>query len=118
VQKENCDRKSGVEKVWQEKCVRKSVKGKLWKEKCSKKVRHKNHSRKSAAEKPQQKKCGRKITRQWIYDNKTVATECYKRKKMYGSHMCSVEFMNQIEGFPCKYVGCPLGSLWVAIELI
>jgi hypothetical protein len=32
--------------------------------------------------------------------------------------MCSVEFMNLVEGFPCKSVGCPLGSLGFVVELI
>ena len=41
-----------------------------------------------------------------------------EEKKGYGFHMCSVEFMNQFEIFPCKYVGFPLGSLWLAVELI
>jgi hypothetical protein len=72
------------------------------------------------AEKPvekAQKKCGRKIA---AVDSRqqNAATERYKKKKRYGSHMCSVEFMNQVEGFPCKYVGCPLGSLWLVVELI
>jgi hypothetical protein len=41
-----------------------------------------------------------------------------RRKQGYGFHMCSVEFMNHYEGLPCKYVGCPLGILWLAVELI
>jgi hypothetical protein len=72
------------------------------------KVRQKNRSRKSVAGK----------SWQWIRCSKTATTERYKKKKMYGSHMCSVEFMNQVEGFPCKYVGCPLGSLWLVVQLI
>jgi hypothetical protein len=35
---------------------------------------------------------------------------------MYGFHMCSVESMNLVEGFPCKYVGFPLGSLGLVVE--
>jgi hypothetical protein len=116
--------KSAAEKVRQEKlCSRKSATKKLWKKSaagkvCSKKIAEKKKcGRKTAAEKVRQ--CGRKIEKwQWIHGNKTAATECYKKKKRYGSHMCSVEFMNQVEGFPCKYVGCPLGSLWLVVELI
>jgi hypothetical protein len=56
------------------------VAGKLGKKKCDRKiaagkVRHKNHNRKS----------GRKIatekSQQWICNNKTTATERYKKKK-------------------------------------
>ena len=36
---------------------------------------------------------------------------------MYGFHMCSVEFMNLVEGFPCKFVGRPLESLGLVVEL-
>jgi hypothetical protein len=64
-----------------------------------------------------QKKCGRKIVAGKVsrknHDNITLQEE-----KRYGSHMCSVEFMNQVEGLPCKYVGCPIGSLWLVVELI
>jgi hypothetical protein len=69
----------------------------------------------------QQEKCGRKTAiekvRQKNRDRKTVATKHYK-KKGYGSHICSVEFMNQVEGLPCKYVEWPLESLWLVVELI
>jgi hypothetical protein len=68
-------------------------------------------------EKPWQKNRGRKITAadSWHqnHGNKTLQEE-----KMYGFHMCSVEFMNLVEGFPCKSVGCPLGSLGLVVELI
>jgi hypothetical protein len=59
-----------------------------------------------------------KKSRQQIRNNKTAATKRYKKKKGYGFHMCSVEFMNQVDGFPCKYVGFPLGRLWLDVELI
>jgi hypothetical protein len=65
-------------------------------------VRQKNHSRKSAVEKSLQQNRGNRMLQE---------------EKMYGSHMCSVEFMNQVEGFPYKYVGFPLGSLWLVVEL-
>jgi hypothetical protein len=38
--------------------------------------------------------------------------------KMYGFHMCSVEFMNLVEGFPCKSIGCNPRSLGLVVELI
>jgi hypothetical protein len=41
-----------------------------------------------------------------------------QEEKMYGFHMCSVEFMNLVEGLPYKSVGFPLGSLWLVVELI
>ena len=97
IDREKCGRKIAAENVWQ-----------------------KNYGRKTAVEKLQQKKCGKKIavekSQQWIRSNKIRTTECYKKR--YGSHMCSVEFMNQVEGLPCKYVGFPLGSLWLVVELI
>jgi hypothetical protein len=37
---------------------------------------------------------------------------------MYGFHMCSVESMNLVEGFPCKYVGFPLGSLGICWRMV
>jgi hypothetical protein len=89
VRQKNRGKKSVAGKSRQENRNRKSAVGKLWQE---------NRGRKSATKKPQQQ-------------NAT-------RRKMYGFHMCSVEFMNQVEGLPCKYVGCPLGSLWLAVELI
>jgi hypothetical protein len=76
------------------------------------KVRQKNHGRKSATEKPWQKKCGKKITTANLQQQNAT------RRKMYGFHMCSGESMNMVEGFPCKSVGCPLGILGLAIELI
>jgi hypothetical protein len=72
-------------KVRQEKCARKITIGKLWQKNCSKK---------SATEK----------SRQGIRGSKTAETKLYKKKKEYGFHMCSVEFMNQAKGFPCKCV--------------
>jgi hypothetical protein len=96
---EKCGRKSVVGKVWQKKCGRKIVAGKVWQEKCSKKSVTKNHGNGFAVEKPRQQ---------------NSAT----RKKGYGFHMCTVEFMNEVEGLPCKYVGCPLESLWLVVELI
>ena len=47
------------------------------------------------------------------HDNRTLQEE-----KMYDFHMCSVEFMNLDEGFPCKSIGFPLGSLWLVVVLI
>jgi hypothetical protein len=41
-----------------------------------------------------------------------------QEEKMYGFHMCSVEFMNLVKGFPSKSIGCPLGSLGLDVELI
>jgi hypothetical protein len=119
-------RKSAAEKVRQKKCGRKSAAEKVRQKKCGRKSAEKVQQekkkcgRKSAAGKVRQKKCSRKMAEkwQWIRGSKTAATERYKKKKRYGSHMCSVEFMNQVEGFPCKYVGCPLGSLWLVVELI
>jgi regulator of replication initiation timing len=85
---------------------------------------------KSAAEKVRQKsvakKCGRKITTEKVRQEKCVTEKPAKnprqqnatRRKRYGFHMCSVEFMNLVEGFPCKSVGCPLGSLGLVVELI
>jgi hypothetical protein len=96
-------------------------KGKLRKKKCGRKSATEKcvgkATRKSAAEKPQQKKCDRKITAVDL-QQQNCGKKCYKKKKGYGFHMCSVEFMNQVEGFPCKNVGCPLGSLWLVVELI
>jgi hypothetical protein len=61
--------------------------------------------------------CGRKISavelRQQNHNNRTLQEE-----KMYGFYMCSVEFMNLVEGLPCKFVGFPLGSLGLVVELI
>jgi hypothetical protein len=99
LQQKNCGRKSATGKVRNKKCSRKIVAGKVW---------QKNRNTKSVAEKSQQKNRGRK----------TMETKHYKKKKRYGSHMCSVELMNQVEVFPCKYVGFPLGILWLAVELI
>jgi hypothetical protein len=65
------------------------------------------------SEKLQHKNCGTKIA---VVDSRQQ--NATRRKKGYGFHMCSVECMNQVEGFPCKYVGCPLGSLWLVVELI
>jgi hypothetical protein len=96
--KENYDKKSAAEKSQQENCDRKSVQEKCGKKSVAEKLRQENHGRKSAAEKPHQQ-------------NAT-------RTKRYGFHMCSVEFINQVEGFTCKYVGCPLRSLWLVVELI
>jgi hypothetical protein len=102
-----CGRKTVTKKVLQKKCIRKSAAGKVWKKSVGK------CGRKTVAEKV----CSRKIIvvdlRQQNHGKKTLQEE-----KKYGSHMCSVEFMNQFEGFPCKYVGCPLGSLWIVVELI
>ena len=39
-----------------------------------------------------------------------------QEEKRYGFHMCSVELMNLVEGFPCKFVGCPLGILGLDVE--
>jgi hypothetical protein len=93
----NCGRKSVAEKVWQLKCDRKSVAKKSQQEKCG---------RKTAAEKVRQKNRGSGFTAAKLQQQNAT-----RRKKRYGSHMCSVEFMNQVESFPCKYVGFPLGSL-------
>jgi hypothetical protein len=41
-----------------------------------------------------------------------------QEEKRYSFHMCSVEFMNWVEGFPCKSIGCRLGSLGLVVELI
>jgi hypothetical protein len=88
-----------VGKVRQKKCGRKIAAGK---------VRQKNRGRKSAAGKSRQKvrKSAAEKSRQ---QNAT-------RRKRYGFHMCSVELMNLVEGFPCKSVGCPLGSLGLVVE--
>jgi regulator of replication initiation timing len=108
VRQENSGRKSAIEKLWQENHSRKSAAEKPW----QKKVLQKNRGRKSATEKPQQKKCCRKtVTEKSRQQNAT-------RRKRYGFHMCSVELMNLVEVFPCKYVGCPLGSLGILVELI
>jgi hypothetical protein len=40
------------------------------------------------------------------------------RRKRYGFHMCSVEFMNLVEGFPCKSIEFPLGSSGLVVELM
>jgi hypothetical protein len=41
-----------------------------------------------------------------------------QEEKKYGFHMCSVEFMNLVEGFPSKYVGFPVGISRLVVELI
>jgi hypothetical protein len=119
VRKENCGKKSVNKHA--EACSRKSVVGKVWQKTCG---------RKTVEEKSQQEKCGTEIEK--ICSRKVVARKIMEvdlrqqnygkrtlqEKKRYGSHMCSVEFMNQVEGFPCKYVGFPLGSLWLAVELM
>jgi hypothetical protein len=104
VRQEKCDRKIALGKLWKKNCDRKSVEEKSQHEKCS---------RKTATEKVRQKNCGSGFTTAIPWKKKTT-----RRKKRYGSHMCSAEFINQVEGFPCKYVGCPLGSLWLLVELI
>jgi hypothetical protein len=87
VRQENHGRKRETEKLWQKKCGRKITAGNM---------RQKNRGRKSAAEKSQQQ-------------NAT-------RRKMYGCHMCCLELMNLVEGFPCKSVGCSLESLGLVVE--
>jgi hypothetical protein len=98
VRQEKCGKKITVGKVRQKKCSKKIMAGKVWQKKCG---------RKSTAEKPRQENRGKK----------SATTECYKKKR-YGFHMCSVDLMNQVDGLSCKYVGCPLGSLWIVVELI
>jgi hypothetical protein len=41
-----------------------------------------------------------------------------QEETIYGFHMCSVEFMNLVEGFPYKYVGFPFSSLGIVGELV
>jgi hypothetical protein len=41
-----------------------------------------------------------------------------QEEKSYGFHMCVVEYMNLVEGLPCKSIGCPLGSLGLVVKLI
>jgi hypothetical protein len=77
-------------------------------------VRQKNHGRKSAVwQKYRDRKIVVVVLWQQNYGRKTLQEE-----KMYGFHICSVEFFNLVEGFPCKYVGFPLGSLGLVVELI
>jgi hypothetical protein len=66
-------------------------------------VREKNHGRKNVAV----------DSRQQNHRSRMLQEE-----KSYCFHMRSVEFMNLAEGFPCKSVGFPLGSLWIVVELI
>jgi hypothetical protein len=94
-------------------------------EKCGRKIAGKICGRKSAAEKSvekvRQKKCGRKSVaeKSWQKNRQQKSRQqMLQEEKRYGFHMCSVEFMNLVEGFPCKYVGCPLGSLGLVVELI
>ena len=76
------------------------------------KSRQKNRGKKSVIEKLQPKN----------HSNIIVVAKSRQqnatRRKRYGFHMCSVEFMNLVEGFPCKFVGCPLGSLGLVVEFI
>jgi hypothetical protein len=95
-----------AKKVWQEKCGRKIAEEKVWKEK---------YDRKRTVEKSQQEKCDRKKCDKKT-TTKNVRQQNATRRKMYGFHMCSVELMNIFEGFPCKYVGFPLGSLGFFVE--
>jgi hypothetical protein len=109
-----------VEKVRQEKCGRKTTAKKCGRKivaaKVKKKVWQKNskeNCRKSAAKSAARKsRRGRKsVTEKSRLQNAT-------RRKRYGFHMCSVELMNLVEGFPCKSVGCPLGSLGLVVDLM
>jgi hypothetical protein len=76
------------------------------------KTRQEKCSRKSEGEKSRKKTCGRKIVaaKPWQHNG--------TRRKRYGFHMCSVEYMNLVEGLPCKSVRFPLGSLGLVVELI
>jgi len=47
------------------------------------------------------------------YGRKTL-----QEAKIYGFDICSVEFLNLVEGFPCKYIVFPLGSLGFVVDLI
>jgi hypothetical protein len=106
-----------VEKSRQEKCDRKIM---------ATKVRQKNRGKKSVAEKSRQEKCDRKIVatkvQQKNHGKKSAEKKSRQqnatRRKRYGFHMYSVESMNLVEGLPCKYIVCPLGSLGLVVELI
>jgi hypothetical protein len=41
-----------------------------------------------------------------------------QEEKRYGFLMCSVKFINLVDGLPCKSIGFPLGSLGLVVELI
>jgi hypothetical protein len=112
-------KKCAAEKVRQKKCGRKSEKAeKVWQKKCGRKSVAEKCGRKSVAEKSaekvRQKKCGKKSQK----NQQNRGSRMLQEEKRYGFHMCSVEFMNLVEGFPCKSVGCPLGSLGLVVELI
>jgi hypothetical protein len=62
------------------------------------------------AGKSRQKMCDRKTAKEKVQQQNAT------RRKMYGFHMFSVELMNLVEGFPCKFVGCPLGILRLVVE--
>jgi hypothetical protein len=138
VRQEKCGRKSAAgklrqkkcgRKVWQEKCGKKSVAGKVWQKKCGRKSveekcgrkrkvwQKKCGGRKSVAEKVRQEKCGKvRIKKPCRKGAEKSRQQNATRRKRYGFHMCSVELMNLVEGFPCKSVGCPLGSLGLVVE--
>jgi regulator of replication initiation timing len=104
----------------QEKCGRKIATKNSRKsvaEKCGRKMRKKKCRRKIAAGKVWQKNRAKKCADREIIVGKSRQQNATRRKR-YGFHMCSVEFMNLVEGFPCKSVGCPLGSLGLVVELI
>jgi hypothetical protein len=100
--------KSVEEKVRQKKCGRKIMAGKLWQKKCGRKI---------AVEKVRQEKCGRKIVAGKVWQ-KNRGSRTLQEEKRYGFHMCSVEFMNLVEGFLCKSVGFPIASLGLVVQLI
>jgi hypothetical protein len=99
--------------MWQKKCGRKIMQ--------QKNAAEKTRGRKSAAEKVRQKNAAEKVQRKIAVAEsrqQNRGSRTLQEEKRYGFHMCSVEFMNLVEGFPCKSVGFPLGSLGLVVELI